>query len=106
MNLEFLFGHEGNKKANFDIGEFQKEVSNKLREMETRYTIDRFEGDFAICENRQNGEMISIPKEELPEDCQEGTILRKNAANHFEKDEVEQQKIEKRVQEKMNQLWE
>ena len=35
--------------------------------------IDRFEGDFAICED--NGKMISISRQELPDNCREGTAL-------------------------------
>lgn len=106
MNLDFLIQHRGEKETNFNVEEFQKELSNKLREMEERYTIDRFEGNFAICENRETGEMISILKKDLPKDCKEGTVLKINEANTLEKDEEEQRLIEKRIQGKMNQLWE
>ncbi len=35
--------------------------------------IDRFEGDYAICE--ENGQMISIPSNMLPNGCREGSII-------------------------------
>ncbi len=39
-----------------------------------RYTIDRFEGEYAVCEN-ETGEMINIPTEQLPEKAKEGDII-------------------------------
>lgn len=39
------------------------------------FSIDRFEDNFAVCENRQTGELINIPISELPENTKEGSIL-------------------------------
>lgn len=39
------------------------------------YSIDRFEGDFAVCENRQTGEFVNIPKSKLPKDAMRGSII-------------------------------
>ena len=39
------------------------------------YSIDRFEGDFAVCENRQTGEFVNIPKSKLPKDAIRGSII-------------------------------
>lgn len=39
------------------------------------FSIDRFEDNFAVCENRQTGELINIPISELPENAKEGSIL-------------------------------
>jgi hypothetical protein len=36
--------------------------------------IDRFEGDFAVCED-EDRRMINIEKSRLPEDAKEGTVL-------------------------------
>lgn len=36
--------------------------------------IDRFEGDFAVCENK-NREMINIERKLIPKDAREGDIL-------------------------------
>lgn len=40
------------------------------------FSIDRFEGNFAVCENRQTGEIINIPIENLPENAKPGSILK------------------------------
>lgn len=36
--------------------------------------IDRFEGDFAVCE-KEDRTMVDIPKEILPEKAKEGDVL-------------------------------
>jgi hypothetical protein len=37
-------------------------------------TIDRFEGEFAVCE-KENRQMIDIEKSKLPETAKEGDVL-------------------------------
>ena len=39
------------------------------------YSIDRFEGEFAVCENKQTGEFVNIPKSNLPKDAIRGSII-------------------------------
>ncbi len=39
------------------------------------FSIDRFENGFAICENQQNGEILNIPINKLPENVKEGSII-------------------------------
>ena len=39
-----------------------------------KVTIDRFEGEFAVCE-KENRQMINIEKSKLPEMAKEGDIL-------------------------------
>ena len=39
------------------------------------FVIDRFEGGFAVCE-QEDGSMVNIPNEDLPEGCHEGSVLR------------------------------
>lgn len=41
-----------------------------------KYSIDRFEGDFAVCENLKDDKMLNIHKSHLPEGCREGDILK------------------------------
>lgn len=41
-----------------------------------RFTFDRMEGDFAICENRADGKMLEVPKDLLSPSAQVGSILR------------------------------
>lgn len=40
----------------------------------TKYIIDRFEGDFALCE-MENKEMVDIPRNSLPPEAGEGDVL-------------------------------
>ena len=39
------------------------------------YTIDRFEAEYAICENRETREIVDIPIANIPIDAKEGDIL-------------------------------
>lgn len=54
---------------------FSHELKNQI-EKTTFFSIDRFEGDFAICENKSTGEMVNIKKSLLPESSKEGDILK------------------------------
>ncbi len=87
-----------------DVNQFQRELTNKLEEMENKFTVDRFEGDIAVLENRDTGEMININKNDLPQDAKEGSILRLNN-NKYEIDVEEQKEVENRIKDKMNKLW-
>lgn len=87
-----------------NINEFQRELTNKLEEMENRFTIDRFEGNIAVLENRDTGEVFNINKNELPQEAKEGTILKLNN-NKYEIDLEEQKIVEDRIKNKMNKLW-
>ena len=48
-----------------------------------KYIIDRFEEDFAVCENYDTEEIIDILKEKLPNDAKEGDILLKDDNENF-----------------------
>ena len=87
-----------------DINQFKRELTNKLEEMENRFTVDRIENDIAILENRDTGEMLNVNKRDLPQELKEGTIL-KMVNNKYEIDNEEQKKVEDRIREKMNKLW-
>lgn len=39
-----------------------------------KYTVDRIEEDFAVCED-ENGAMVNIEKTQLPADIREGDIV-------------------------------
>lgn len=85
---------------------FMKEIESRLKNMqeEKEYTIDRFEEDLAVCEDRKTKEMINIKRTDLPKDSHEGSILKlKNGK--FELDLEEEEKVEKRIKEKMDNLW-
>ncbi len=71
-----------------------------LKNTVTTFSIDRFEGNYAICEDRNTQEMVSISKALLPVNSKSGDILK------FENDRLiiddvatlkEQQEIKKLV---------
>lgn len=68
------------------------------------YVIDRFEGDIAICENRNTKEIIKINKDELPQDIKEGNVIRK-VDSKYEKDINLEKEISDRIRSKMEDLW-
>ncbi len=39
------------------------------------FSVDRFEDNFAVCENLKTGEFINISILELPENIKEGSII-------------------------------
>lgn len=107
MNIDFfrdLKNTIGGALKNSEIEEFQKELSNKLKNMEERFTIDRFENDLAICENRATGEMIEVKIEQLPSNVKEGTILKK-VGNVYVEDIEKDEEISNRIKRKMDNLW-
>ena len=79
-----------------DMEEFQRELTNKLEEMESRFTI--------VLENRDTGEMLNVSKKDLPQDAKEGTILKLNK-DKYEIDLDEQKIVADRIKNKMKNLW-
>lgn len=89
----------------FKIGEFIQQLQERLEKMEENYTVDRIENEFAVCENRNTKEMIEVLRKDLPEGIKEGDVLVKIEGKYYLCEE-EQQETEKRINEKMNRLWE
>lgn len=88
------------------IQDFINEIESRLKIMEDGkdYTVDRFEGDLAVCEDRQTKKVVNISKDKLPKDCKEGTILLcENGKLKIDKEK--QKEVEDRIKEKMNNLW-
>ncbi len=54
--------------------ELSSELHNHIKN-HVQYSIDRFEGDFAVCENLSTGEFINISKSEIPIEATKGSIL-------------------------------
>ena len=75
-----------------------------LEKMEQELTIDRFEGNIAVCEDRKTGKMIEVDISLLPENCAEGTVL-KYQNGRYEIDNKKQEEISSRIQNKMDNLW-
>ncbi len=97
---------ENEAHSKINIENFMKEIESRFKNMQEEkvYTIDRFEGDLAVCEDRKTKEMINIKRKDLPEDSREGSILKLNNGK-FELDLEEEEKVEKRIKEKMDNLW-
>jgi hypothetical protein len=66
--------------------------------------IDRFEGDFAVCEV-ENGETVNIPRTELPLSADEGDCLITVAKGVYAIDADETARRKKRIREKMSRLF-
>jgi metallophosphoesterase superfamily enzyme len=68
-----------------------------------RVIIDRFEGDYAVCE-REDRKMINIEKRRLPEGVKEGDALIINGdVIKIERQETNQKKEE--IKKLMDELW-
>ena len=70
--------------------------------MQPKYTIDRFEEDFAVCE-ASDQRMVNIPFEDIPEDSKEGDILVFTEGKYV-KDKRATSAARRRIKEKMEKL--
>lgn len=111
MNLNFLeeLGKAVEKTINKErdikgIKAEEVELAQKLDAIE-EYTIDRFEENMAVIEDRKTGKMKNISKEKLPIQSKEGDIIKCINGKYF-LDIEETEKIEKDMQEKYKNLWE
>lgn len=92
------------KEKNNLIQEFMSILKLKLEE-EKILVIDRFEEDFAVCEDRETGQMINIKRKDLPSEINEGDVLKyKNFK--YEIDYDKKQDIESKINEKVKNLFE
>lgn len=97
---------ESNKNINAGngINEDEIELAQKLDAIE-EFTVDRFEENYVVLENRKTNEIINVDKDELPEGIDEGDILdRINGKYIMDRDKTEE--VSNRIEEKMNNLWE
>lgn len=67
--------------------------------------IDRFEGDFAVCEKQEDGKMIDIHRDKLPTNVQEGDYLIIDGGRITLRPEKKKERAA-RIQKLMDQLWE
>ena len=68
-----------------------------------KYIIDRFEGNFAVCED-EHGRMVNINRNKLPNTAAEGDILVPRLTR-FIIDENETSKRKNSIQGLMKELW-
>lgn len=85
---------------NINTTDFSKQLELSLSQKNHFISIDRFEGEFAICENKETGEFFNIPKCELPVNVKEGSILKFENGKYIldnEKTNQEQEEIKNMV---------
>lgn len=75
-----------------------------MEENALRVTIDRFEGDYAVCE-KENRDMIDIEIKKLPANVKEGDVLIIDG-EYIIIDTFETEKRRKEIQSLMDDLWE
>ena len=110
MNIDFLNNIQENIEKKFetlkeDISDnLIDEASKKLGLDNEEFSLDIFEENRAILENRKTNEMIEVDRNRIPKDAKEGDIL-KFIDNEFKIDmELTNQKSEE-IKEKMNKIW-
>ena len=100
--------HEHNEKSAEDSALlFIKKLGQILEEKKKKilFVIDRFEGDIAVCENRETEEIININKNELPDGINEGDVLSFDGEK-YEVDEEAKKEIEERIKNKIRNIFE
>lgn len=109
-NFKKLINNENNltesKKitvTNDEISQDEIDLAQKLDAIEI-FTVDRIEDDIAVLEDRTTEEIINISISELPNEIKTGDILKKVNGKYFI-DEEETKSVEKRIHDKMNDLW-
>lgn len=80
------------------------ELAEKLDAVE-EYTIDRFEENMVVLEDRKTGKMKNIEKDKIPEKAKEGDIIKCINGKYFI-DVEETKKVENEIEEKYKNLWE
>ena len=110
MNIDFLNNIQENIEKKFetlkeDISDnLIDEASKKLGLDNEEFSLDRFEENRAILENRKTNEMIEVDRNRIPKDAKEGDIL-KFIDNEFKIDMELTNKKSEEIKEKMNKIW-
>lgn len=99
-----IFRNLSNEASKFDVNSFIKELTERLEMMEKELTVDRFEGKFAVCEDRKTGKNYNIEISQLAENIKEGSIIKLENGKYI-KCENREQEISDRIKNKMEDLW-
>lgn len=86
-----------------NIYEDELNLAKKLDAIE-EYTIERFEENIVVLENRKNQKMINVGRDKIPEGVKEGDIVRVINGKIL-KDEKKTEEVSKRIKNKMDDLW-
>ena len=79
------------------------ELAQKLDAIES-FTVERIEDNIVVLEDRTSQDTINININELPNEIKTGDIIKKINGKYFI-DEEETKSVEKRIEDKMNDLW-
>lgn len=72
--------------------------------MKESYTVDRVEGNFAVCE-KDDGDMRDISLEKIKGNVRDGVIILETCNGYFMVDEEMTKEREKEVQDFMKGMW-
>lgn len=86
------------------INKEEIELAQKLDAVQ-EFTLDRYEGNMAVLENRETGEIKNIEKNQIPNNVKEGDILKCINGKYF-LDKEQTTKVEKEIENKYKNLWE
>ncbi len=88
-----------------DNNSLEGKQSIQLEQSPETYVVDRFEGIYAVCENRDTKEILNIEKLKLPSNLKEGDVLTYKD-NTFTLDESKKEEIEERIKAKARNIFE
>lgn len=92
-----------NNSNNF-IESFINELKTYLEQsFNPMYTLDRFEEDFAVLEDRNSKKMLDIPISNIPSNAKEGDILKLSNGSYII-DPEETKIVSDRIKQKMDNL--
>lgn len=86
-----------------NIYEDELNLAKKLDAIE-EYTIERFEENIVVLENRENQKMINVGRDKIPEGVKEGDIVRVINGKIL-KDGKKTEEVSERIKNKMDDLW-
>ena len=86
-----------------NIYEDELNLAKKLDAIE-EYTIERFEENIVVLENRENQKMINVGRDKIPKGVKEGDII-KVINGKILKDEQKTEEVSERIKNKMDDLW-
>lgn len=92
------------KVATANINQTEIDLAKKLDAIQ-EFSLDRFEGEIAVLENRKTREITNIPKSKLPPNTEEGSIIKCINGKYILDQEKTIEKQEE-IKNKMNNLWE
>ena len=79
------------------------ELAKKLDAIE-EYSVDRFEGEYAVLENRKTNELKQVKRDMLPANIKEGSILQCVNGKYMYNEELTKEETN-RIQDRMNKIW-